>query len=122
MVTHRLARGIALLVLATASIPSAHADYWIPFNQEYTGNSGDHEGAAVAASGGYVYVGVPNATVNGYVQAGLVLIFKSSPNGVTLFDSLMSLNGLQNGAHFGASVAARDGNIVVGGPDYADTS
>jgi len=122
MSTQRLARGVALLVLAAASVPSAHADYWIPFKQEYTGNSGDHEGAAVAASGGYVYVGVPNATVNGYVQAGLVLVFKSSPNGVKLFDSLMSLNGLQNGAHFGASVAARDGNIVVGGPDYADTS
>jgi len=121
MYTHRLARWIALLILAATSVPSAHADYWIPFQQEYTGNSGDHEGAAIAAFGGYVYVGVPNATVNGYVQAGLVLVFKSSPNGVTLFDSLVSLNGPQNGAHFGASVAARDGNILVGGPDYADT-
>lgn len=121
MAIHCLIRSVALVALSAISISYAHADYWIPFGQYDFGNSGDREGTAIAAFGGYVYVGVPNANVNGLAQAGLVLVFKSSPGGVTPVDSLVSINGPQAGAHFGASVAARDGNILVGGPDYTDT-
>ena len=120
MTRHRLARGIALLALTAVSVQSARADYWIPFYEYHVGNSGDREGTSIAAYGGYVYVGVPNATVNGLAQAGLVFVFKSSPYGVTYVDNLVSLNGPQAGAHFGASISARDGNILVGGPDYND--
>ena len=121
MIANRLVRACLLFIVAVASIRTAHADYWIPFYEYYSGASGDREGTAIAAFGGYVYVGLPNATVNGLAQAGLVFVFKSSPDGVTYVDNLVSQNGPQAGAHFGASISARDGNILVGGPDYNDT-
>jgi hypothetical protein len=106
------------LFMSLGAIHSARADTWIPYAQEWTGFPGSNLGASIATDGDkFVYVGAPNDSVGSLAGAGKVYVWAKSPQGVMPVGTLTS-TGPQAGAHFGASLAASRGHIVVGAPDF----
>lgn len=122
MKPHHLA--LLSLFVTLGAIGNVQADTWVPYAQTWIGMSGSHLGASIASDGnpsgiGFVYVGAPNDSVGTLAEAGKVYVWAPSPQGVMPVATLTAALP-QAGAHFGASLAARNGNIVVGAPDYND--
>jgi hypothetical protein len=114
------------LLLGVGPIHNAVADTWVPYAQTWVGLNGTHMGASIATDGDqtgvkFIYVGAPNETVGAFAGAGKVYVWAPSPQGVMPVATLTATLP-QAGAHFGASLAARNGSIVVGAPDYNDSS
>jgi hypothetical protein len=120
-------RCLALAMLPLLSIGTAHADTWLPLRQEYLGQPGDHLGSSIAIGTGLdaqghaivnrVYVGQPYATDGTLAECGSVQVYVPGAGGWSFAKNLFA-TVRKTGAHFGASLAADAGNIVVGAPDY----
>jgi hypothetical protein len=111
-------------VLAVIAWHPAAAETWVPYLQEWLGQSGDHMGRSIAIDGDasgvrFVYVGVPDAADGDKAGAGRVDVWQPSAQGVSFVGPIFATLP-QAGAHFGASLAARDRQLVVGAPDYND--
>lgn len=119
---------LTLAIAVGSAMPGgARAEVWVPRAQSFLGLEGDHLGTSIAVrtvlDGGTrtvtrVYVGNPYRDVGAMADAGEVQMFDPAPNGWTYVGSLFS-NAPQAGAHFGASLAASGGTVLVGAPDYS---
>lgn len=118
----------AVLLVVTAVLPrTAEAETWIPRIQVFYGLQGDHLGTSIAIRTVLgsnntrivtrVYVGNPYRDVGAAADAGEVQMYDPAPDGWAYIGSLFS-NAPQAGAHFGASIAADDGTVLVGSPDF----
>jgi hypothetical protein len=117
----------AVVALGISLLQSARAESWMPKYDAFLGANGSQLGVSIALrtaqSNGsrqvtHVFVGAPNATVNGLAEAGAVYVYKPGPQGWQLAATLNASNP-QAGAHFGAAVADGSGQIAIGVPDFA---
>ena len=117
-------RSLCLLALA-ATCTCARAAAWDPEPSLVSGAAGSHFGQSLAAdfnaSGTLraLYVGAPDATVNGHTGAGQVYVL-SPVGGWHIWTTITEDDGFgvpETNAHFGAAVAAHHGAIVIGAPD-----
>ena len=117
-------RWLCLLTLA-AACTCACAATWDPELSLYGGAAGSHFGQSIAADFNAngtlraLYVGAPNATVDGHTGAGEVYVL-SPIGGWHIWTTITEDDGFgvaETNAHFGAAVAAHHGAIVVGAPD-----
>lgn len=115
-----------LVALATGFLQTARAEPWVPKYDAFVGASGAQLGSSMVirdVSGDgprrvtHVFVGAPNATVNGLAAAGAVYVYKPGPQGWQLAATL-NANNPQAGAHFGATLADGSGQIAIGAPDF----
>jgi len=112
-------------ILGVGATRDASADTWVPLIQAGAlGMDGTRMGTSIAVDGDasgakYIYVGAPYESYNALAEAGAVYVFAPTGPGVQYLTTLFAATP-RAGAHFGASIAARNGNILVGAPDYND--
>jgi hypothetical protein len=115
-----------VVVLGISFHQTARAEPWVPKYDAFLGANGSQLGASMAMrtsqTGGsrqvtHLFVGAPNATINGLAEAGAVYVYKPGPQGWQLATTL-NANNPQAGAHFGAAVAEGSGQIAIGAPDF----
>lgn len=110
--------------LSASGMSAAQGETWVPYLQTWAGLAGSHMGASIAVDGDasgakFVYVGAPYETVDGQAEAGAVYVWAPSGPGVAPVTRLF-MQQPQAGAHFGASVAARNGDLMIGIPGYSE--
>src|SRR5690349_6397778 len=108
-----------LIALATGCV-CARASTWDPEPSLHGGDADSHFGQAVAADLNAdgtlraLYVGAPNASVNGHPGAGAVYVL-SPIGGWHIWTTITENDGYgvpETNAHFGAAVAAHHGAII----------
>lgn len=116
-----------VVALGISFLQTARAEPWVPKYNAFLGANGSQLGTSMVirdVSGDgprritHVFVGAPNATVNGLAEAGAVYVYKPGPQGWQLATTL-NANNPQAGAHFGAAVADGGGQIAIGAPDFS---
>lgn len=73
------------------------------------------EGVSVAATDEWIAVGLPGATVDGYVNAGVVEVYRRGASGWEV-ETVLRLVAPQDEDEFGFTVAASDDTLVVNSP------
>jgi len=116
-----------VLTLGTLLPKSGHAEPWVPRHDVFLGESAAQLGSSMVVNVvldngsrrvARLYVGAPNATKDGLLQAGAVYIYNPAPQGWLLANTLYA-SMPQAGAHFGATLAFGTGQLAVGAPDFA---
>src|SRR6185503_16360104 len=87
------------------------------------GAAGDNFGGSVAAEGGTIVAGAPNAEVSGHLDGGAAYVFLKPAQGWASRTETAKLTPSDGRArdHFGSSVGASGRMVVVGAP-FADVS
>ncbi len=106
---------LCMLLALLFSANAARAQHQIPILNP-SPVAGDKFGAAVAADGEYLVVGVPQANLEA-PEAGMAYLMAKDPQGG--FAVLFSFQNPEpdSGDHFGAAVAIAQNHILIGAPD-----
>lgn len=116
------AEGVQLLNLSSAGVPTGSPIKLKPGSGKIPKLvKGAGFGFAMDSWGSQLFIGAPDAKVNGKAEAGAVLAVTLDSAGVKSVKTITQATKSVTGAvgkydHFGAGLAARDGYLVVGTP------
>lgn len=114
--------GVQLLNLSSAGVPTGSPSKLKPGSGKIPKLvKGAGFGFAMDSWGSQLFIGAPDAKVNGKAEAGAVLAVTLDSAGVKSVKTITQATKSVTGAvgkydHFGAGLAARDGYLVVGTP------